>query len=236
MPYWEQKGEWTMRLLLADDEKDLVEALSTILRHNNYSVDAVYTGTDALDYLQADNYDAAILDVMMPGMDGFAVLRALRAGGSDIPVLMLTARAEVDDRVEGLDSGADDYLTKPFAAKELLARIRVMTRRHASDCVDNQLAYGNITLDRAAFLLTGPQGSCRLAGREFQMLELLLLNPAHPISAERFMEKVWGYDAETEMNVVWVYISYLRKRLAAVGANLRISSARGAGYLLEVGP
>lgn len=225
-----------MRLLLADDERDLVEALSTILRHNNYSVDTVYTGTDALDYLQADNYDAAILDVMMPGMDGFAVLRALRAGGSDIPVLMLTARAEVDDRVEGLDSGADDYLTKPFAAKELLARIRVITRRHANDCVDNQLSFGNITLDRAAFLLTGPQGSCRLAGREFQMLELLLLNPAHPIAAERFLEKVWGYDAETEMNVVWVYISYLRKRLAAVGANLRISSARGAGYLLEVEP
>lgn len=222
-----------MRLLIADDEKELVNALTAILRHNNYSVDAVYNGADALDYLQADNYDGAVLDIMMPRLDGISVLRQLRSSGKDTPVLMLTAKSEIDDRVLGLDCGADDYLAKPFATKELLARIRAMTRRRG-ELTDNLLEFGNITLDRASFELHSPTDSCRLAGKEFQMLEQLMLTPNHPISAERFMEKIWGYDAQAEINVVWVYVSYLRKRLEGLSANVKIRSARGAGYLLEV--
>jgi len=221
-----------MRLLLAEDEKELSNALVTILKHNNYSVDAVYDGLEALDYLQAENYDGAILDIMMPKMDGITVLKKLREGGSDLPVLMLTAKSEIDDRVMGLDSGADDYLTKPFATKELLARIRSMTRRKA-EVTDNILRYGNIKLDRATFELSTDSGNFRLANKEFQMMEMLMANPKILISTDRFMEKVWGYDSEAEINVVWVYISYLRKKLTAINANAVIKASRGAGYSLE---
>ena len=221
-----------MRLLLAEDEKELSNALVTILKHNNYSVDAVYDGLEALDYLQAENYDGAILDIMMPKMDGLTVLKKLRASGSDLPVLMLTAKSEIDDRVLGLDSGADDYLTKPFATKELLARIRSMTRRQA-EVTDNVLRYGNIKLDRATFELSADQGNFHLANKEFQMMEMLMTNPKILISTDRFMEKIWGYDSEAEINVVWVYISYLRKKLSAINANVIIKASRGAGYSLE---
>jgi len=225
-------GGVCMRLLLAEDEKELSNALVTILKHNNYSVDAVYDGLEALDYLQAENYDGAILDIMMPKMDGITVLKKLREGGSDLPVLMLTAKSEIDDRVMGLDSGADDYLTKPFATKELLARIRSMTRRKA-EVTDNILRYGNIKLDRATFELSTDSGNFRLANKEFQMMEMLMANPKILISTDRFMEKVWGYDSEAEINVVWVYISYLRKKLTAINANAVIKASRGAGYSLE---
>lgn len=221
-----------MRLLLAEDEKELSNALVTILKHNNYSVDAVYDGLEALDYLQAENYDGAILDIMMPKMDGLTVLKKLRASGSDLPVLMLTAKSEIDDRVLGLDSGADDYLTKPFATKELLARIRSMTRRQA-EVTDNVLRYANIKLDRSTFELSTEQGNFRLANKEFQMMEMLMANPKILISTDRFMEKIWGYDSEAEINVVWVYISYLRKKLAALNANVVIKASRGVGYSLE---
>lgn len=221
-----------MRLLLAEDEKELSNALVTILKHNNYSVDAVYDGLEALDYLQAENYDGAILDIMMPKMDGITVLKKLRESGSDLPVLMLTAKSEIDDRVMGLDSGADDYLTKPFATKELLARIRSMTRRQA-EVTDNILRYGNIKLDRATFELSADSGNFRLANKEFQMMEMLMANPKILISTDRFMEKIWGYDSEAEINVVWVYISYLRKKLTSINANVVIKASRGAGYSLE---
>ena len=224
-----------MRLLLAEDEKELSNALVTILKHNNYSVDAVYDGLEALDYLQAENYDGAILDIMMPKMDGLTVLKKLRENGSDLPVIMLTAKSEIDDRVMGLDSGADDYLTKPFATKELLARIRSMTRRKA-EVTDNILRYGNIKLDRATFELSTDSGNFRLANKEFQMMEMLMANPKILISTDRFMEKVWGYDSEAEINVVWVYISYLRKKLTAINANAVIKASRGAGYSLEERP
>ncbi len=225
-------GGIRMRLLLAEDEKELSNALVTILKHNNYSVDAVYDGLEALDYLQAENYDGAILDIMMPKMDGLTVLKKLRASGSDLPVLMLTAKSEIDDRVLGLDSGADDYLTKPFATKELLARIRSMTRRQA-EVTDNVLRYANIKLDRSTFELSTEQGNFRLANKEFQMMEMLMANPKILISTDRFMEKIWGYDSEAEINVVWVYISYLRKKLAALNANVVIKASRGVGYSLE---
>lgn len=226
-----QRGPF-MRLLLAEDERELSNALVTILKHNNYSVDAVYDGAEALDYLQAENYDGAILDIMMPKMDGLAVLRALRESGSDLPVLLLTAKSEIDDKVRGLDSGADDYLTKPFATRELLARIRAMTRRQA-EVTDSILSFGNVRLDRSTYVLSAERGEFRLANKEYQMMEMLMTNPHILISTDRFMEKIWGYDSDAEINVVWVYISYLRKKLAAIGANISIKATRGAGYELE---
>ena len=224
-----------MRLLLAEDERILSDALVTILTHSNYSVDAVYDGQETLDYLEAgNNYDAAILDIMMPKLDGLSVLRTIRREGNPLPVLLLTAKSEVDDRVEGLDSGADDYLTKPFATRELLARIRAMTRRQP-DLTDTVLRFGDAALDRQGFTLSGPQGSARLVGKEFQMLEMLMTNPNQVIATERFLEKIWGYDSEAEVNVVWVNLSALRKKLQSIGSTVRIRAARGVGYQLEAG-
>lgn len=221
-----------MRLLLAEDEKALSKALVTILERNNYSVDAVYDGQEALDYLETDNYDGVILDIMMPKVDGITVLKKIRSGGNLIPVLLLTAKSEVDDKVTGLDAGANDYLAKPFHSRELLARIRAMTRIQTAQ-VNSRLTVGNVTLDRATFELSTPTGSFRLANKEFQMLELMMSNPKNLISSERFMEKIWGYDSEAEINVVWVYISYLRKKLLALNADIQIKATRNAGYSLE---
>lgn len=221
-----------MRLLLAEDEKALSKALVTILERNHYSVDPVYDGQSALEYLEAGDYDGAVLDIMMPGLDGITVLRRLREKGNLIPVLLLTAKSEVDDKVLGLDAGANDYLTKPFHTRELLARIRAMTRSQAAQ-PSSQLQMGNVTLDRATFQLSTPSGSFRLANREFQMLELMMNNPRQLIPSQRFLEKIWGYDSEAEINVVWVYISYLRKKLAALHATVQIKAVRNTGYLLE---
>lgn len=221
-----------MRLLLAEDEKELSDALVTLLRHNNYSVDAVYDGDDALEYLRTGLYDGAILDIMMPKKDGIEVLKTARAEGLTLPVLMLTARSEIDDRVAGLDAGADDYLTKPFAIKELLARIRAMTRR-GGETAENTLTFGSVTLDRLTFEISGPAGKVRLSNKEYQMLEMLMANPGQILSVERFMDKIWGYDTETELNVVWVYVSYIRKKLAGIGADIKITAVRNLGYVLE---
>ena len=221
-----------MRLLLAEDEKALSMALTAILERNNYSVDAVYDGEEALAYLDADNYDGVILDIMMPKVDGITVLKELRSRGNLLPVLLLTAKSEVDDKVAGLDAGANAYLAKPFHSKELLARIRAMTRTQTAQA-NSKLQIGNVTLDRATFELTTPTGSFRLANKEFQMLELMMSNPSNLISSERFMEKIWGYDSEAEIGVVWVYISYLRKRLISLNTNVKIKAARGQGYYLE---
>lgn len=221
-----------MRLLLAEDEKALTKALTAILERNNYSVDAVYDGQAALEYLEADNYDGVILDIMMPKIDGITVLKEIRKKGNLIPVLLLTAKSEVDDKVEGLDAGANDYLAKPFHSKELLARIRAMTRVQTGQ-TGSILKMGNVTLNRAAFELSTSKGSFRLANKEFQMIELMMSNPGVLISAERFMEKIWGYDSEAEINVVWVYISYLRKKLAALQADIQIKVTRSVGYSLE---
>lgn len=221
-----------MRLLLAEDEKSLSRAIVAILEKNNYSVDAVYDGAEALDYLESGNYDGAILDIMMPKMDGITVLRRIREQGNCVPVLILTAKSEVDDKVLGLDSGANDYLTKPFAVKELLARIRAMTRVQTAQA-SSRLRLGNITLDSAAFTLSSPAGSFRLTNKEFQIMELLMRNPRNLISTEHFLERIWGYESETDMSVVWVYISYLRKKLTALHATIRIKATRNAGYSLE---
>lgn len=220
-----------MKLLLAEDELSLSRALVHILEKNNYSVDPVYNGQDALDYLENGNYDAVILDIMMPCVDGITVLKKLRARGNQIPILILSAKSEIDDKVLGLDSGANDYLTKPFDSKELLARIRTMTR--SVQAVDSKLTFGNVTLDRASYELSSTTDSFRLANKEFQMMELLMTNPKQLVSTERFFEKIWGYDSDAELNVVWVYISYLRKKLSALNANIQIKVTRNAGYSLE---
>ena len=221
-----------MRLLLAEDEPGLSRALTAILEHSDYEVDAVLDGITALDNLLAEDYDAAILDIMMPGMDGIEVLKRTRAAGKRLPIIMLTAKSEVADKVEGLDAGANDYLTKPFAAKELLARIRAMTR--ASTAIDaTTLSVGNIKLDTASCTLSGPAGQEHLANREFQLMEFFMRNVGNRMPTERLMLDVWGDDAPEGANVVWVYISYLRKKLAKVGADVAIKASRNQGYSLE---
>ena len=220
-----------MRILIAEDEKPLARAIVKIFEKNNYSADAVYNGEDALFYLESDNYDVVVMDIMMPIMDGITALKKLRERGNQIPVLLLTAKAEIDDKVLGLDSGANYYLTKPFDSKELLATIRAITRTQSE--VSSKLTCGNISLDRATFELSSPTGSFRLANKEFQMMEIFMANPHQIISAERFMEKIWGFDNEAEINVVWVYISYLRKKLTALHADIYIKVSRNIGYSLE---
>ena len=220
-----------MRILLAEDERALSKAIVKIFEKNNYSADAAYDGEEALECLRTGNYDVAVLDIMMPKMDGITVLKKIRAEGNRIPILMLTAKSEVEDRVLGLDSGANDYLPKPFDTRELLARIRSITRGTAE--TDAKLTVGNITLDRTTFELSSPTGSFRLANKEYQMMEYLMVNPHRVLSTERFMERIWGYDSESEINVVWVYVSYLRKKLVALGADIQIKSSRNAGYSLE---
>ena len=220
-----------MRILLAEDERALARAIVKIFEKNNYSADAVHNGEDALMYLEGGNYDVVVLDIMMPKMDGITALKKIRASGNQIPVLMLTAKSEIDDKVLGLDSGANYYLTKPFNTKELLATIRAITRTQAE--VNTKLSLGNVTLDRSTFELSSPHGNFRLANKEFQMMEIFMSNPHHIISAERFFEKIWGFDNDAEINVVWVYVSYLRKKLSVLNANVSIKSSRNAGYSLE---
>ncbi len=222
-----------MRLLYAEDEPAMSEAVTEILRRKNYLVDAVYDGEEALDYLLSDNvYDGIILDVMMPGKSGIEVLSEIRRRGIGTPVLLLTAKSEIADRVEGLNAGADDYLPKPFAMPELLARVGALVRRRGEFLPDD-LKAGNVTLSRTTFELSTQSGSIRLSKKEYLMMEMLMKSREQPVSTESFMTRIWGYDSEAEVNVVWVYISYLRKKLAALGANIQISALRGRGYLLE---
>lgn len=221
-----------MRLLLAEDEQALSKALKAILERAGYTVDAVNDGKAALDCLDTGSYDGAVLDIMMPVLDGLEVLRQLRARGDLLPVLLLTAKSEIDDKVQGLDSGANDYLTKPFAVRELLACVRAMTRARTAQ-TGSRLHLGNITLDRATYELSSPTGSFRLSSREFQMLEMLLCSPGHILPEARFLERIWGQDGSTERSVVWVYISYLQNKLKALHADIRIRAVRGEGYVLE---
>lgn len=221
-----------MRLLFAEDEKSLSRAITTILKKNHYEVDAVYDGEEALAYLECGTYDGAILDIMMPKKDGLTVLKEIRRQGNNTPVLILTAKAEIDDRVLGLDSGANDYLTKPFAAPELLARIRAMTRTQMTQNTAS-LSFGNLSLNQTSFELSSPSGSYQLTNKEFQLLELLMANPGQVISSDRLFEKIWGYESDADPSVIWVYISYLRKKLTALNASVRIRAIRNAGYRLE---
>ena len=220
-----------MRILVAEDEIPLANAIGKIFEKNNYSADIVHNGIDALGYLEVGNYDVCVLDVMMPEMDGIEVLRRIREKHITVPVLILSAKSEIEDKVIGLDAGANYYLTKPFDSRELLASVRAITRGEEKS--NSNISYGNISLDRATFELSAPGGSFRLANKEFQMMEMLMMNPRRLISPERFMEKIWGYDTDSEINVVWVYVSYLRKKLSALGADVEIRSSRNAGYSLE---
>ncbi len=221
-----------MRLLIAEDDLDLAEVLTAFFEKNQYTVDAVHDGAAALDYAAAGAYDAIILDIMMPKLDGLTVLSRLRSAGMSTPVMLLTAKGEKDDRVTGFNAGADDYLPKPFAPDELLARVRAMLRR-AGDYKPTVLRFGGLELDCGNSILRCGERTERLSGREFQVMELFMRSPQVILSAERIMERVWGWDAEAEINVVWVHISNLRKKLIRVGSSVTIRASRGLGYSLE---
>ena len=221
-----------MRLLIAEDELDLAEALTVFFEKNHFSVDAVHNGFNAYEYAASGGYDGVILDVMMPKMNGIQVLERLRAEGCRTPIMMLTAKGQKDDRITGFNAGADDYLPKPFDPDELLSRVRAMLRRSEA-YQPSVLAWGDVTLDPGTGLLACGGQSVRLGGREFQVMELFLRNPRQVFSAERIMERIWGWDNEAEINVVWVNISNLRKKLKAIGSRVTLKVNRGLGYALE---
>lgn len=222
-----------MRLLYAEDEITMADAVTDILLYHKYHVDCVYDGRDALEYARAEEYDGIILDVMMPGLSGIEVLRKLREENNYTPVLLLTAKADVEDRIHGLDAGADDYLPKPFVMEELLARIRAMLRRKQNYTPDI-LQCGNISLNMQSYELSGGGISFVLPKLEYQLMEILMLNKGIYISTMDLLMKVWGYDTTAEVGTVWVYISYLRKKLAALNADVEIKAKRNVGYTLEV--
>ena len=223
-----------MKLLYAEDERAMSEAVTDILTYHKYSVDAVYDGQDALDYAHAEEYDGIILDVMMPKKSGLEVLRQLRQEGCRTPVLLLTAKAEVEDRITGLDLGADDYLPKPFAMGELLARVRAMLRRR-EEFTPTVLRAGDLELNQQTAQLRCGDKSVVLPKLEYKLMELLMANRGRCYSTEELLEKVWGYETEADVGVVWVYLSYLRKRLVALGSRTEIKARRGIGYTLEDG-
>ncbi|MDR3071997.1 MAG: response regulator transcription factor [Clostridiales Family XIII bacterium] len=224
-----------MKLLLIEDERQLSEVLATLLKQQKYAVDAVYDGISGEEYALSGIYDLIVLDIMLPKKSGLEVLRALRKEKIDTPILLLTAKSEIEDKILGLDLGADDYLTKPFATGELLARIRAMTRRKG-EFVGDVIAYSDVVLDRSTHELCGgdtAKNKVQLALKEYQILELLLQNSKQIISKERFIEKIWGHDTDAEYNAIEVYVSFLRKKLAAIGSNIQIKAVRGVGYTLE---
>ena len=221
-----------MKLLYAEDEPAMSEAVTDILTYHNYSVDAVCDGAEALDYARSEQYDGIILDVMMPKKSGLDVLRQLRLEGCRTPVLLLTAKGEVEDRIDGLDAGADDYLPKPFAMGELLARVRAMLRRR-EEFTPNVIACGDLRLNQQSAELSCGDKTAVLPKLEYKLMELLMLNRGICLSTEDILVKVWGYETEADIGVVWVYISYLRKRLVSLGSTVEIKARRGVGYTLE---
>lgn len=221
-----------MKLLIAEDELDLAEALTVFFEKNHFTVDAVHNGFDAYEYAVAGDYDAIILDVMMPKMNGIQVLERLRSEGVKTPIMMLTAKGQKDDRITGFNAGADDYLPKPFDPDELISRVRAMLRRSEA-YQPSLLTCGDLSLDPVSGELRCRERAVRLSGREYQVMELFLRAPRQVFSAERIMEKVWGWDNEAEINVVWVNISNLRKKLRQIGSALTLRANRGLGYVLE---
>ena len=223
-----------MKLLFAEDDPDIVRGVTILLQRSGYTVDAVSNGRDALNYLTNGDYDAAILDIMMPGLSGLEVLKEIRRRGMGLPVMMLTALGELDDRVTGFDSGADDYLPKPFAGKELVSRVRALLRR-AETFTPDVVSFGDVQLDSGTYQLTCGTKSTRLGNKCFQVMEMLMRNPSKIVSADEFMSHIWGWDSEAEINVVFTNISYLRKNLAKIGSKVKIRVVRNAGYLLSYG-
>ncbi len=221
-----------MRLLIAEDELDLAEALTVFFEKNQFSVDTVGDGFSAYEYASSGEYDAIILDVMMPKMNGVEVLKKLREEGIKTPVMMLTAKAQKDDRITGFDAGADDYLPKPFEPDELICRIRAMLRR-GEEYKPSILSFGDLCLNTTTGILQCGEKSAKLSGKEFQVMEMLMRSPKVVFSADRLMEKIWGWDSDAEINVVWVHISNLRKKLKSIGSSVSIYASRGLGYMLE---
>lgn len=221
-----------MRILLAEDEISLAKAIKKILQSNNYEVDSVDNGDDAIYYLLSDNYDIAIIDIMLNGLDGISVVKEVREKGCDASIIMLTALSDIDKKVEALDLGANDYLTKPFSARELLARLRSITRGNNS--IDSKVVLGNTTLNRTNFQLSTIYDSITLANKEYQMMEMFMLSYGKTLSSDRLMDRIWGLDSDADISIVWVYISYLRKKLTKLKSNIYIKSNRNAGYYLEV--
>lgn len=223
-----------MRLLIAEDEQDLAEALTVFFEKNRFAVEAVNDGISAYDYGISGNYDAIILDIMMPGKNGIDVLRGLRQAGVKTPIMLLTAKGEKDDRITGFDAGADDYLPKPFAPDELLSRVRAMLRRN-QDYKPSILVFQDLSLDTSSGVLKSKDKETRLSGREFQVMELFMRSPNVVFPADKIMERVWGWDSEAEINVVWVHISHLRKKLKSIDSKVSVVASRGIGYMLEAG-
>jgi len=221
-----------MRLLYAEDERQMSEAVVDILTFHKYTVDAVYDGEEALDFLKAEQYDGVILDIMMPKMDGVTVLKKMRAMGIHTPVLLLTAKNDIEDRIVGLDAGADDYLAKPFAMGEFLARVRALLRRREG-YTPGIMTMGNVSLNMANYELSTSDKAYTLSKIEYQLMELLMLNKGIYLSTDDLLTKVWGYETDAEMGIVWVYISYLRKKLASMNADIEIAAKRNIGYMLQ---
>ena len=222
-----------MRLLVAEDDPRLLRSLKHIFQREQYIVDAVSTGTDALAYAETAEHDGLVLDIMLPGLDGLEVLRRLRERGVSTPALFLTARSEVAQRVEGLDAGADDYLAKPFATAELLARVRAMLRRK-DNYLPDLLRAGPLLLNRSAYTINCGPGTQSLSGREFQIMEMLMERPSFIVTVDEIMAHIWGWDSDADVSVIWVHISNIRKKLARLGAPVSIRFVRSAGYVLEV--
>ncbi|MBR2993276.1 MAG: response regulator transcription factor [Clostridiales bacterium] len=222
-----------MKILIAEDEISTAKALKLILEKSKFSVDIVHNGNDAWSYIQAGPYEVIVLDIMMPGMNGLEVLAKIRENNIKTPVLMLTAKAELEDRVAGLDAGADDYLAKPFASSELIARVKALGRR-SEVYSDSVKSIGNVVLDSNKYEMRVGDRSVSLTNKEYQLLELFILHPGFVFSTEHLMEKIWGLDSESYIDVVWTHIGFVRKKLKSLDANVEIKTIRGAGYSLEV--
>ena len=222
-----------MRILIAEDDVATAKALKLLLEKSKYSVDIVHNGTDAWDYIAGSSYDVIVLDIMMPGMSGLEVLSLIRKNHISTPVLMLTAKAEIEDRIAGLDAGADDYLPKPFVTGELIARIKALGRR-SETYTEAVQSCGNLVLDSNRYEMRVGEAAITLTNKEFQLMELFISHPGHVFSTEHLMNKIWGYDSESDIDVVWTHIGYVRKKLRKIGADVEIKTMRGSGYALEV--
>ena len=221
-----------MRILIAEDDPKLLKSLVHIFEMNHYAVDGVNNGKDALDFASSDEYDGLVLDIMMPEMDGLSVLRSLRANGINTPTLFLTAKTEIEERIAGLDAGADDYLPKPFSTGELLARVRAMLRRKDNFTPD-MLSFGALSLNRSTYELVCAESSLSLSGKEFQVMEMLMQNSGVIVTPEQLITHIWGWDTNVDTSVVWVHISNIRKKLDTLRAPVAIKFVRNAGYMLE---
>ncbi|MDE5939017.1 MAG: response regulator transcription factor [Lachnospiraceae bacterium] len=222
-----------MRILIAEDEVELAKGLKFLLEKNKFTVDVAYDGAAALEHFDCHDYDVLILDIMMPKVNGLEVLKKIRAAGSGVPILMLTAKAEIEDRVAGLEAGADDYLPKPFASPEFIARVKALSRRNAG-YTELCLSFGNVQLDCNRYEMTCKEQTVRLNNKEFQLMELFMRNPRFVFSTAHLMDKIWGQDSEADINVVWTYVGFLRKKLKELEADIEIRTARGAGYFLDL--